>query len=169
VAPRLKLKRPRLRRLFEKGTDFLTRIESVMELIIKPTQILANWTPEVFSVEYLEEHFPRVVADLIGPYKATYLSIRKPETERQFLGEISQWHNDGGENECFMLWSNVCPTEVKFLNGELLKVSDGDIVLVNNLEVLHRRPEVATGIDRWFIRLTPLLTGEYTGNFKYAA
>ena len=66
------------------------------------------------------------------------------------------WHRDGditGANmNCgIVLWSNICPTQIKQANGEIVQPQPFEVVLFNNLDVVHRRPPNAPQ-KRWLFR-----------------
>jgi len=132
------------------------------------TRVLGNWNPLIFAESYIRLKFPLVVRNLLGDYEAKWLTVRKPEAERERIRAVSEFHTDSKRDENFVIWSNVYPTEIKLKNGSLMTVTDGDVVLVDNLEVLHRRPSVPVEIDRWFARVAPLKMGTYTEYFKDA-
>ena len=74
------------------------------------------------------------------------------------------WHRDGditGANmNCgIVLWSNICPTQIRpcsngsepHVLGEIVQPQPFEVVLFNNLDVVHRRPPNAPQ-KRWLFR-----------------
>ena len=66
------------------------------------------------------------------------------------------WHRDGditgADMNCgIVLWSNKCPTQIKSANGEIVQPRPFEVVLFNNLDVVHRRPPNAPQ-KRWLFR-----------------
>ena len=67
------------------------------------------------------------------------------------------WHRDGditGANmNCgIVLWSNKCPTQIRVGHtGEIIQPRPYEVVLINNLDVVHRRPPNAPQ-KRWLFR-----------------
>ncbi len=132
------------------------------------TRVLGNWKPLIYAESSIRLEFPLVVKSLLGDYESKWLTVRRPEVERERIREVSKFHSDSKRDENFVIWSNVYPTEIKLKNGSLMAVNNEDVVLIDNLEVLHRRPLVPVEVDRWFVRLAPLKVGIFTEMFKDA-
>jgi len=69
-----------------------------------------------------------------------------------------QWHYDGDTTpgatiaQGVVLWASNTPTEIRFRNSDTIwQPRDREVVLINNLEVLHRRPPSAPRV-RWTFR-----------------
>ena len=131
------------------------------------TRVIGNWKPRKFTKEHISKQFPLVLKRLLGSYKGSYISVRVPSIEREHTQAVDQFHQDGVTDCYFAVWSNVHPTEVKFKNGSRLVAKEGDIILINNLEVEHRRPIVTK--PRWFARMFEIVPGKYSGKFDISA
>lgn len=75
-----------------------------------------------------------------------------------FDGPGGDWHQDGDTtpgarmNCAMILWTNVAPTEFKFLdNPKIYRPRALELVLIRNLECFHRRPAGAPKA-RWTFR-----------------
>lgn len=53
-----------------------------------------------------------------------------------------------------IMWANKLPTDIWFHDGTKLTAQDGDVILVDNTEVVHDAPFAAlSSPDRWFARV----------------
>ena len=55
------------------------------------------------------------------------------------------WHQDGdyghvSMNHAIVLWSNVCPTEIRNNQGQVFQPKPYEVIIINNLAWYHRRP-----------------------------
>lgn len=130
------------------------------------TQVLCNWRPRgVLTKDEIRRKFTKKLLKLgfrpeglpRNPYLAL-VDVRAPywHDTVNFKGadknsNVAAFHKDGGLRY-FVVWSNVSPTEVKFKDGSLLDAKDGDIIFVDNKEVMHRTPKKFREINRWFAR-----------------
>lgn len=72
--------------------------------------------------------------------------------------EVDNWHQDNGYGEkspVMAVWSDVCPTEFKFIKTKDIYIPKaGDLVLFHNDYVRHRRNYVyVEGSQRVFVRM----------------
>lgn len=116
----------------------------------KRTRVLFNWKPRVLD----HTLGTRLRRRLIRAGLATHpfvVEVRDPEVNAQQNARAQGWHQDAvGSRLMLVMWSNVRPTEIRFIGGGFLRCREGDVVLVNNDEVWHRAPEDQA--DRWFLR-----------------
>jgi hypothetical protein len=88
--------------------------------------------------------------------------LRDPEINATAtLAETKEWHKDDSgygvpASIQFIVWSNAQPTEIRLPDGSLLETKDGDVILIDNVEVEHRAP--AAQINRWFVRTGLVVT-----------
>lgn len=116
----------------------------------KRTRVIFNWKPRILDHSLSIRLRRRLIrAGLTThPY---IVEVRDPEINQQQNARAQGWHQDAvGSHLMLVMWSNVRPTEIRFNDGTLLQVRDGDVVLVDNDEVWHRAPE--NQVDRWFCR-----------------
>jgi hypothetical protein len=129
-------------------------------MVSRNTRVLGYWQPSIDLTDesYVSHHeigkeFKTFVSSL--GYQITLQSLHSPTEIAEWLQRQSDtltYHRDcNGAEAKFIVWSNVQPTEIQFENGELLKAEDGAIILVDNLEVLHRTPSPINP-KRWLVR-----------------
>ena len=117
------------------------------------TRVLSYWQPDADLADESDENKTLVgqqFQQFIGPLWQVR-SIHAPRDLAEWVPEIGtwKWHQDYNDRwgdyakrkEQFVLWTNVQPVEVRFIDsGELLEASDGAVVLIADLEVEHRTP-----------------------------
>lgn len=58
--------------------------------------------------------------------------------------EVEMWHQDGRDHARYwpyiLLWASANPTQIQLPNGQIFAAAPGQLVLIKNTEVLHRRP-----------------------------
>lgn len=124
-------------------------------MLTRQTRVLQNWSPPLDLHDHsidnqtaLGKLFVLCLRTL--RYPVTIQSIHSPSSE--WKGNFD-WHQDcSGEDGEFIVWSNVGPTEARFLNdGMFLKAHDCDMILIKNLEVEHRTTSPVPD-GRWLVR-----------------
>lgn len=115
----------------------------------RTTRVLFNWKPRVLD-HSLKERFRRRMAAAGFVGLDCLIEVRSPEYNAR--NTPTYWHKDAESypNQKLAVWSNTRPTEIRFANGDLLQARDGDVILIDNDEVMHRAPD--NQADRWFIR-----------------
>lgn len=126
------------------------------------TRVLFNWKPrEMYD---LDAKFRRRIARAGWCTHPQTVQVRCPSITgfgtatalAEKAGEafgIYDWHHDeGNPRHKFIVWSNTMPTQVRFPDGSLLPVRDGDVILIDNDEVEHRGPRPQPDVKRWFVR-----------------
>jgi len=138
---------------------------------MKPYRVLGIYHPPEWDLE-------RVGADLVNltrrlglrplrgiphnldDYCAWYDEDRMAGIRRRTAvgAQGEQWHYDGDTTpgakiaQGVVLWASNTPTEIRFRNSDTIwQPRDREVVLINNLEVLHRRPPSAPRV-RWTFR-----------------
>ena len=114
------------------------------------TCVLFNWKPRKLDHSLGERLRKRLIRAGLATHKFC-VEVRDPEVNQQQNARAQGWHQDAvGSRLMLVMWSNIRPTEVRYLDGSRLQLRDGDVLLVNNDEVWHRAPEDQA--DRWFLR-----------------
>lgn len=120
------------------------------------TRILTNWQPSKLDRETVRREFRRLLKKVLPSVKVSMTThpggdVREPPRHRE-RNTADDWHKDcGGVDLLITIWTNIKPTEVRFSDGSLLEAKDGDVILIDNLEVEHRTPEGSLE-GRWFAR-----------------
>lgn len=110
------------------------------------TRVLTNWQPSDLSRETISLEF-QVLLGSLG------LLPCLPEVRFDPPDDVIDWHQDNSGSPCVLVvWSDQYPTEVRFRNGRRLKAVDGDVLLLQNERVFHRKPPTARGKKRVFVR-----------------
>lgn len=85
-----------------------------------------------------------VSARIIGGKGRLPIAVRSPQEQPDYY----DWHRDGCT--AFISWSNGTATQLR-IGSTFLQYFPFDVLLVNDMEVLHRAPPYEDG--RWFARL----------------
>lgn len=121
------------------------------------TRVLTHWLPDADLSDQSEENRQRVwdeFQELINRLRhpVEVQSVHPPRSLILWYQNNTHWHQDcGPEDAQFIVWSNVQPTEVRFMDGTLIAAEDGAVILINNLEAEHRTP-TPLHPDRWLAR-----------------
>lgn len=125
------------------------------------TRVLTNWQPSALNAYTIKEEFRLLVTVQLN-YRAERcgVSTRSPRQHNElstyswYEESINFHHDASGCPGDMVMWSNRLPTEVRFEDGSILEAADGDVIFVDNLEVMHRIPNAALTPDnnRWFAR-----------------
>lgn len=114
------------------------------------TRVVFNWRPRKLDHTLGERLRRRLIRVGLVAHPYT-VEVRDPDVNKQQNAVAQGWHRDSvGSRLMLVMWSNIRPTEVQFLDRSLLQLRDGDVLLVDNDEVWHRAPEDQSG--RWFLR-----------------
>lgn len=127
------------------------------------TRVLGYWQPSIdlddysnFGREAVGNEFKSRLEHL-GGYKITIQSIHSPLELIQWYRNTTGWHKDENDiNKEFIVWSNVQPTDILFKDNSMLASKNGAIILISNLEVVHRTP-TPLNPKRWLVRTDYLL------------
>ena len=120
------------------------------QITVRRTRVLFNWKPRVLD-HTLGERLRRRLHRAGFATHRFCVEVRDPEVNKQQNAAAQGWHQDAiGSRLMLVMWANVRPTEVRFLDDSLLEVHDNDVLLVDNDEVWHRAPDDQAG--RWFLR-----------------
>ena len=99
---------------------------------------------------------PHNLDDYCAWYSEKYMAGIRRRTAEGAQGE--QWHYDGDTTpgakiaQGVVLWASNTPAEIKFRNSDTIwQPKAREVVLINNLEVYHRRPPGAPHV-RWTFR-----------------
>lgn len=126
------------------------------EKVVSKTRVLFNWKPRVLDYS-LKGRFRRRMAAAGFASLDCLIEVRDPEYAAQ--NTPTYWHQDAaGSRMMIAVWANVRPTEFRFADGSLLQARDGDVILFDNDEVMHKAPDDQTG--RWFIRTSVAEVGD---------
>jgi hypothetical protein len=130
------------------------------------TRVLINWQPTRLNESTIRREFRALVRKLTGD-AGKWLYGYSDGVELRGVGACHApqgLHRDcHDEAQYLVCWSNCMPTTVVWPNGKRLKAKDGDVILINNLEVLHDSPVNKRGnhinycdcakYERWFARV----------------
>lgn len=117
------------------------------------TRVIGNWLPSKLNYKTIWAEFPSVIKNILGQIDCKYYTVRSP-TQHDDWGGTTRWHQDGDLPIDIVMWSNIYPTWVKNIETEEHLVRKrGDIILVSNVESLHRTPPLPKKHNRWFARL----------------
>ncbi len=127
------------------------------DVMIERTRVLTYWIPQANLLDQSDENEQRVRGEFQAlldslDYPVGVQSVHPPYSLAQWYMNNAIWHQDcGPEDAAFIIWSNVQPTEVRYMDGRLFQASDGAVIFVNNLEVEHRTP-MPLNPARWLAR-----------------
>lgn len=124
------------------------------------TRVLVYWWPDLDLSDWSDHNRERLrvafrlYVHSLG-YRVGVHSVQSPIQLAEWLSKEADpysWHHDcNGKDASFLLWSNLQPTDIRFLDGALLKVGDGALIEVDNTEVEHRTPPPLNP-ERWLVR-----------------
>ena len=121
------------------------------------TRVLDYWNPLAHLNNYSNKNKDYIITEflvhlnLIG-IKTTIQSIHSPDNFLNWPEDLKNWHRDENDiDKEFIVWSNVQSIDILFNDNSMLAARDGAIILVNNLEVLHRTP-MPINSKRWLVR-----------------
>lgn len=129
------------------------------------SRILTNWQPSRYDDLVIAIEFRELIQNLFSievgsensskkHHLSTYHYNHNIYSETDAYG-ANAWHQDyiGALTSFLIVWSHRVPVEVRYIfdKKQELKATDGDVLLLNNLEVEHRSP--STEKDRWLARL----------------
>lgn len=119
----------------------------------KVGEYLVKFTADLGLVPHIDPaHGP------IEQAKAWYSTKDHAEVRTLTMASSAEdWHYDGDDTDgadpnCAMvLWTSVMPTELKTPDGKIYQPNPWEIVIFNNMRVLHRRPPGCPK-HRWVFR-----------------
>src|SRR5438045_2672665 len=98
------------------------------------TRVLTNWQPSRMDGKTIALEF-QVLLGTFGFLTAI------PEVRISPPDDEIDWHQDNdGMPLLLAVWSNRCPTEVRFKNNRRLEARDRDVILIDNEQTFHRMP-----------------------------
>lgn len=118
------------------------------------TRVLGYWQPSADLSDQSYENQVRVGNQLkafVTPFGYGYFGIQSVHSPIGIAlwNPSFDWHQDKGQ---FIIWSNIQPTDFLFYNGMMLEARNGAVILIDNLEGLHRTP-FPIHPARWLVRL----------------
>ena len=136
--------------------------------VIRPYTVLTYYEPVLWRCWKIGRDLTRITRDLgflplqaedsryeRAPWSDNRLHAHvRRRTLRSVAGE--DWHQDGDYGHVPMdhllaFWSSNTPTEIRDSTGRVWQPRPYELVIINNLEVFHRRPLDAPR-RRWFFR-----------------
>lgn len=134
------------------------------------TRVLGYWQPSTNLEDYSNNNKDLVIQQFqlhlffYFVIETKIQSIHSPDNFLNWPKDLANWHQDGdaidgkfvAADERFVVWSNVQPTDILFKDNSMLETKNGAIILISNLEVVHKTP-TPLNPKRWLIRTDYLI------------
>lgn len=116
--------------------------------------VLGTFVPTVFDASCIKRELEDFIRSK-GFTLNTEVDVRSPawhDKNNKDWGS-SNWHQDCGTKDIYLfIWSNEAPTQVMTVDEKPIPVDTCQVVRIDNLRFLHRKPKYKVPCNRWFAR-----------------